>query len=142
MTRTNLRLGWLAGAIGAAMLSMAGAASAQDYDDYGNGYSYSSSETVIVRPPYGEIQRERLPGWNGVGKFFNPEERVSLSEPVSYSDLNLSYGADRDELRYRISRTAMRLCSRLEAAGPVMETTQQDCVNDAVREAMYEVPHR
>ena len=141
MTSKSIRSGWLAGALGVGLLCLGGAASAQDYDS-----SYNDrTETLIVRPPYGEIQRERLPGWNGVGKFFNPEERISLSEPVNYSDLNLSYRADREELRYRISRTAMRICNRLAGrapAGSVMETTQQECVRDAVRQALYVVPHR
>ena len=152
--------------MGAALIGMAGAAKAQDYgrDDYGRGYDdgyrrgYEDSrgyqapdrygapeESVIVRPEFGVIQREKLPGWNGVGKFFNPEERLTLSEPVSYSDLDLRYAADRAELRHRISRTASVICARIEAhagAGSIMETTRQECVSDAVRQALYEVPHR
>jgi UrcA family protein len=138
MSNKTLRMTWLAGAVSAGLFCLAGAASAQDY---GSGYG-NSDESVTVQPPHGEVRQQPLPGWNRIGKTFDPETQISLSAPVNLGDLNLHRMADRDELRYRISLAAMRLCSQLKGhmpGGSLMETTDIDCVTDATRQAMDRV---
>lgn len=139
----NIRSAGFAGVLGAALLCLTGGAWAQGYDPY-DPYAYGPNETVIIHPDFGVITHERLRG-SGRGSLLTPEERVSLSEPVNVSDLDLRYGGDRAELRRRVRQTATRICNRLEferQAGSVMETTQMDCVADATRNAMRQVDYR
>ncbi|MBW8786075.1 MAG: UrcA family protein, partial [Novosphingobium sp.] len=67
-----------------------------------------------------------------------PESVRSLSQPVSYADLDLSTEAGRKELAHRVSLTARFLCDKLgeptTSYGPV-----PSCRDAAVRDAMSRV---
>jgi UrcA family protein len=76
-------------------LSAAGAASAQSYPDYRyQGSAYSDGITVYGRAP-------------------SATEPYSLSQTVSYADLDLSTRAGLDTLRWRIGEAAKSLCTGL-----------------------------
>ena len=57
----------------------------------------------------------------------------TLSEPVSYADLNLTSDAGRDMLRKRVRDTAQHLCDRLGESNAVSTPTIPACVDDAVK---------
>jgi UrcA family protein len=67
-----------------------------------------------------------------------PSSVRTLSQPVSYADLDLSTSAGKDELRHRVSLTARFLCNKLgesaSSSGPV-----PSCRDAATRDAMTRV---
>ena len=150
MTKNKLTLlgSAFAGLIGAALLG--GTATAQDYYSpsvgsvaYEEPY-YDRGETVIVRPfrgPYNRIERHQLLG--RVNGEINPVV-LSMSRPVSYSDLDLSRATDYDILRGRILATAHDVCVALAQhdVGLVDSDRQatRDCIRSAARNAMDEIP--
>ena len=125
----------VAGALGAALLC-GGAAKAQGY--YDRDYDRTPSETVIVHPYYDEIQQRQLLGH--VDGEINPTE-VSISHPVSYSDLDLSRDSDYLELLHRVRGTARDLCAALDDRYPDLRDRDGDrqCVRQAVHNAMLQV---
>lgn len=72
------------------------------------------------------------------GRFGSDAQAQSLSQAVSYADLDLSLKADRDTLRQRVSLTARYLCHRLGETdnGPPIVPS---CETGAVRDAMARV---
>ena len=132
----------MAGALGAALLCGTGVAKAQDYD---NDYNYrpAQNESVIVRPsrhPLGVIQHDQMLGGGRTGSLYS--ERVSLSEPVSYSDLDLARVNDRRTLQSRVRSTALNICAKLipEERGAFDQDNTRQCVTTAIRDAMDQVP--
>jgi len=100
--------GWLIA--GAALLGAAAPVLAQGGED------------IVVTGRYGPV----------------PDNVQSLSQTVSYADLDLSTRAGRDELRHRVSLTARYLCSRLgesDSATPPVPS----CRDAAYRDAMQRV---
>ncbi|MFI4964705.1 MAG: UrcA family protein [Caulobacterales bacterium] len=63
----------------------------------------------------------------------------SLSEAVSYADLDLTAPADRDRLRMRVNDTARRICTRLNQDSPSPANLGRSCQDVAVRDAMDQV---
>jgi UrcA family protein len=63
----------------------------------------------------------------------------SLSETVSYADLDLTRYADRQELLLRVNNTARRLCTRLNQDYPSAANLGRSCQDYAVRGAMGQV---
>ena len=63
----------------------------------------------------------------------------AISEVVSYADLDLNYGRDRDVLRMRVNSTAGRICDRLNEPRPSAGNLGHSCQEVAVREAMDQV---
>jgi UrcA family protein len=63
----------------------------------------------------------------------------SLSDTVSYADLDLSRYADRQELLLRVNNTARRLCTRLNQDSPSPANLGKSCQDVAVRDAMSQV---
>lgn len=65
-----------------------------------------------------------------------PGSVTSLSQAVSYADLDLSTAAGRDELRRRVSLTSRYLCERLgetdTTSGPVLPSCRDAAVKDAM----------
>lgn len=129
----------MAGALGAALLCGGGqAAKAQDY----NGSPY---ETVIIHPnahAYGRIESHQLLGQ--VDGEVNPTV-LTISQPVSYSDLDLSRVSDVKELRLRVRDTAINLCSQLATRDANVgddEDTNRECVGRAIQSAMAQLPDR
>jgi len=63
----------------------------------------------------------------------------SLSEAVSYADLDLSYGADRERLLNRVNNAARRVCTRLNQETRNPANMGRSCQDFAVRDAMGQV---
>ena len=63
----------------------------------------------------------------------------SLSEVVSYADLNLSSARDRQVLVRRVNTTAGRICDRLNEAPPSAGNLGHSCQEVAVRNAMSQI---
>lgn len=66
-------------------------------------------------------------GRYGVGR-----ETRSLSQTVSYEDLDLSTAAGRAALRQRVRHTAREVCSQLSGRAPPGAPMVRTCVRDAV----------
>lgn len=77
------------------------------------------TEEIIIEGRYGTV----------------PDSVKSLSQAVSYADLDLSTQAGRDVLRQRVKLTARFLCNRLgeaDSSGPVVPSCQQEAVRSAM----------
>ncbi|MBB4641745.1 UrcA family protein [Rhizorhapis suberifaciens] len=80
----------------------------------------NAPEEIIVSGRYGKV----------------PDSVQSLSQPVSYADLDLSKDSDRKILRQRISLTARFLCDKLgepATAAPPAPSCRDAAVADAMR---------
>jgi UrcA family protein len=64
---------------------------------------------------------------------------MSLSEVVSYADLDLNLRADRDRLVRRVNDTAGRLCDQLNQDPASHHNIGKSCKDVAVRDAMGQV---
>ena len=65
-----------------------------------------------------------------------PDDAESLSQRVSYADLDLRYAEDRRELRHRVDLTARYLCDRLgedESSSSVVPSCREAATRDALR---------
>ena len=80
-----------------------------------------AQEEIIVTGRYGTV----------------PDSVKSLSQSVSYADLDLSTKAGRDELRHRVSLTSRYLCERLGESGS--SPPVPSCRDAAVKDAMARV---
>jgi UrcA family protein len=67
-------------------------------------FAQSSGEDIIVTGRYGQI----------------PDNAQSLSQSVSYADLDLSTGNGRQEFRHRLSLTSRYLCGKLGESDDTM----------------------
>jgi len=136
--------GRILGCAMAVLLCSAGAASAQGY--YRDGYDQPTyygnpSETIIVHPN-DVIEEQQMVG--AINGEVDPQ-LYRISRPVSFSDLNLSNGADRAELHDRIFQTASDLCAELDARVPGLAgdaSADRECVRDATRKAMRDAMDR
>lgn len=63
----------------------------------------------------------------------------SLSEAVSYADLDLTQRADRATLQRRVSDTAGRLCNQLNQDPATHHNMGKSCKDVAIRDAMGQV---
>jgi len=63
----------------------------------------------------------------------------SLSETVSYADLDLTSRRDRHRLAERVNMTAQRLCDRLNEPPPSPGNLGHSCEEIAIRDAMGQV---
>jgi len=122
----------MAGALGVALLC-GGVQAAKAQDAY---------ESVIVRPSpydYGRIETHQLLGH--FGGEVNPTV-LTIAQPVSYSDLDLSRDSDVNELRLRVRDTATDLCNQLAARDINNDRdANRECVSRAVRTAMAQLPN-
>jgi UrcA family protein len=131
----------MAGAVGALLLC-GGAAAAQDYAGTGTPAPY---ESVIIHPDandYGRIESHQLLGH--IDGEINPT-MMTLSEPVNYSDLDLSRPSGVRALRLRIRDTAMDLCGQLavrDVGSANDRDANRECVRRAVQTAMADLPVR
>lgn len=66
-------------------------------------------------------------------------ELRSLSETVSYADLDLAYAGDRHRLEMRVNTAARRVCAQLNEDSPNPANMGKSCQERAVRDAMGQV---
>lgn len=85
-------------------------------------YYPDTSEDIVVEGRWGRV----------------PDDVDSLSQRVSYADLDLRYAEDRRELRHRIDLTARYLCDRL-GENDNSSSLVPSCRAAAVRDAMRRV---
>lgn len=130
----------IASALGVALLC--GGAQVAEAQGYGDGTI--PYESVIIHPnsyDYGRIETHQLVG--RIDGEVDPT-MLTISEPVNYSDLDLSRPSDRRELRLRVHDTAVNLCGQLaahdiNAAGD--EDSNRECIRQAIRTAMTDLPN-
>lgn len=67
------------------------------------------------------------------------DRAMSISETVSYSDLDLRYAGDRNRLEQRVNDTARRICTKLNEPSPSRHNLGASCQEIAVRDAMGQV---
>lgn len=108
MTRVNL------------LASMAAVASAMAVPSI--AYAQNAPEEIVVTGNYGRV----------------PDNVSTLSQAVSYADLDLSTKAGRDEIRRRVNLTARFLCDKL-GEGTTGSSLAPSCRDAAVRDAMKRV---
>jgi UrcA family protein len=97
----------------------------RDYPAYQQGYANDpdyrdQQEDIVVEGRWGRV----------------PDDVESLSQRVSYADLDLSYSEDRRELRRRVDAAARYLCDRLgedDSATSYVPSCRQSAVRDAMR---------
>ncbi|HKY81586.1 MAG TPA: UrcA family protein [Sphingobium sp.] len=78
-----------------------------------------TQEEIIITGRYGRV----------------PDSVKSLSQPVSYADLDLTTKAGKDELRHRVALTARYLCERLgesDGSNPVAPSCRDSALKDAM----------
>ena len=112
MHQSNASLGLIAALVTAAAVTGAP----------GPGATQTSVEEITVTGRYGPV----------------PDNVRSLSQTVSYADLDLSTAAGRHELRHRISLTARFLCDKL-GESDTGDTVAPSCRDAADRDAMNRV---
>ena len=66
-------------------------------------------------------------------------ELRSLSETVSFADLDLTYAGDRHRLEVRVNDAARRVCTQLNEDSPNHNNLGKSCQERAVRDAMGQV---
>ncbi len=99
-------------------------------------------ETVIVNPYYDQVEKQQLLG--RINGEVVPVE-FSISQPVNFSDLNLSRDADCLELHARVRATARDLCAELDAGVPELRgdrDADRECVRTTTLNAMRDVMDR
>lgn len=123
LAKSALCLGLLSGALAALP------ASAQT-GPYGTPGPYSAgpTESVIVVGPRFRADTTPLNG---------PMERVSLSIPVRYGDLDIATAEGAQVLRWRVADAARNVCQRLAEAYPIHRlSSSAPCYRDAVENGM------
>jgi UrcA family protein len=112
--------------IAAGAVLAATAATAQDY-----GYQNGADENVIVvAPDY--YYHAPYPS-NQMGR---PPEATTLSQAVSFNDLDLTTRDGAHELRARVRDAAQGICGELAARYPVRMAVSEPCYKKAVESGM------
>lgn len=107
----------------------ASAATAQDYG-YGPVAYSGPPETVIVTAPRDRFREQG-------GSLDIPPDRVSLSVPVRYDDLDLLTWDGAQTLRLRVTDAARHVCRRLAEAYPFHRlSTDRGCYRQARENAL------
>ena len=96
------------------------------------------SERITVAPPYTVRQEVTSRAMNGeIG-----EQKLSVSQQVSYADLDLSKHADVETLRERVRAAAKDSCRELNRRYPkaaYIPVTNDTCARDAARDGLARV---
>ena len=101
--------------------------------------SQQPTERITVRAPFLLTTKQMRSGNQHM-----PVLTISASKEVSYSDLDLSSGADAATFENRIGETAKALCEQLERTYPsaiYVPLSGQSCVKTATDQAMT-IAHR
>lgn len=91
---------------------------------------------TVAAPAFGQAPVEEIVVMGRYGTA--PDSVRSLSQPVSYADLDLSTPAGRDELRRRVRLTARFLCDKL-GEGASSSGPAPSCRDAASRDALTRV---
>jgi len=86
-----------------------------------------ASEEVTITAP------NRPPTRSAIGA---PIQYVSMSVPVSFSDLNLHTGEGVFELRQRVRNASRSVCNRLSFRFPIGTPDHRTCYSRTIRDAM------
>jgi UrcA family protein len=93
----------------------------RDYPAYQGDPDYpDAQEDIVVQGRWGRVR----------------DDVDTMSQRVSYADLDLRYAEDRRELRHRVDLTARYLCDRLgedEDSSSVVPSCREAAVRDAMR---------
>jgi UrcA family protein len=122
-----------------------GVTSVASFAQTNSGLDTGVNERITVYPPQYSVRQEPVPDAAKYG--FAVAERMSMSLPVSYSDLDLSNPADVKELENRIAQTAMNVCREVNRRFPSylypsvsqFPVRRHDCVQTAVTDGMAQV---
>lgn len=99
----------------------------------------SEEEQVTVDGPYIVRQEKMTRSLSGM----MAEQTISVSQRVSYADLDLSRQSDVDLLRWRVKTAAKDSCRQLERRFPssiyIPDQTMHECIRDATSQAMAQV---
>jgi UrcA family protein len=68
-----------------------------------------------------------------------PEQIISVSQRVSYADLNLASTTGSREMEERVRSTAKTLCEKLDQKYPLSGIQQETCVRNTVSKSMVDV---
>jgi UrcA family protein len=66
-------------------------------------------------------------------------QTISISQRVSYADLNLATVSGVQEMEARVRNTAKALCEKLEQRYPVSSASAETCIKNAVSQGMSDV---
>jgi UrcA family protein len=102
-------------------LAFSGAALAQD----------TEAEFVVSSSRTSGIAHGSIPGVK--------EEIISISQRVSYADLNLASTAGSKEMEERVIRTARTLCEKLDQKYPLSGIQLDTCVRKTVNKGLADV---
>jgi UrcA family protein len=119
--------------LAASALGLMLAASPASAQGYGDEYAYQNgpNEEVIVTGP--DYYYHRPYPSNQLGR---PPEPTTLSQSVSYSDLDLNTRAGAHELRKRVRDAARGICGALAARYPIRMANSEPCYEKAVRSGL------
>lgn len=67
------------------------------------------------------------------------EQLISISQRVSYADLNLTTTSGSREMEERVKSTAKTLCEKLEQAYPFSGNSAETCFRNSVSKGMADV---
>lgn len=93
-----------------------------------------ASAVIVAAPAIAQNAPEEIIVTGEYGKA--PDSVKSLSQSVSYADLDLSTQPGRDELRHRVNLTARFLCDKLgesSTASPITPSCRQEAVRSAMK---------
>jgi len=89
------------------------------------------SEFVVSSPRQSGLSRSSLTGASS--------DVISISQRVSYADLNLATASGSREMEARVRDTAKALCEKLEERYPLSGNSVETCVKNAVDKGLADV---
>ena len=91
---------------------------------------------AVAAPAMAQTSADEITVTGRYGKV--PDSVQSLSQAVSYADLDLGVAAGRDELRHRLNLTARFLCDKLgesDSSSPIVPSCRDAAVRDGMNRA-------
>ena len=85
------------------------------------------------------VSSARPSGFSNSSLIGATDEIISVSQRVSYADLNLATTSGSREMEARVRNTAKALCDKLERKYPLSAVAVETCVRDTVNKGMADV---
>ena len=103
--------------------------------------TFAFSTVVLAQEPGAEfvVSSARTSGLARSSLIGASDEIISISQRVSYADLNLATTSGSREMEARVRNTAKALCEKLEQTYPLSGTTAQTCIRNTVDKGMADV---